>query len=90
MAFKLRSQGEGDPVGVTVGASGSSENKSVGMDVAAEKGPLTAGAAINLSPMNKMLSGSVGYSKKNFNASINAEKSLGSAASISGRVSYKF
>ena len=92
MSFKLRSQGPGDgePIAVTVGASGSSEEKSVGMDVAANRGALSANAATSLSKLNQSFSGGLGYNKGGLSASINAEKSLGQKANLSGRVTYKF
>ena len=88
MAFKLRSQnGPGD---LTVGASGSSQEKSVGVDLNYSKGPISATAAGTLGMMSKGAYGEVNYNAKKLGVSLSANKYAGQKAGVDARVTYRF
>ena len=88
MAFKLRSQkGPGD---IIVGASASSESKSVGLDANYSKGPLSLNAATNVGMFGKSISGGISYDTNKLSASLSANKYTGQKAGVNARVSYKF
>lgn len=88
MAFKLRSQI--DPGDLTVGASGSSQEKSVGVDLNYNKGPISATAAGTLGMMSKGGYGEINYNTKNLGISLSANKYAGQKAGVDARVTYRF
>jgi hypothetical protein len=76
--------------GFEIGASGSSEEKSVGLDANYRKGSFSANAAANVGAFGQSVTGGVNYDTNKFSAGINASKSTGGKPGVSARAAFRF